>query len=60
MHVDWSTRQGELPGPKAALKMRVDYEVLEFFSCNSKGDRKKINSILRYDIEQKQCRRMDA
>ena len=54
MHVDWSNVSVELPHPKTVLKMRIDYDVLDYFRSQGKGYQKKINAVLRSYVEQKQ------
>ncbi|TLU82730.1 MAG: hypothetical protein FDX30_06475 [Chlorobium sp.] len=52
MVVDWSTVSVEIPGPKAVLNMRVDYDILEFFRSQGKGYQKKIHAVLRSYVEE--------
>ena len=47
MVVDWDRVSVELPKPKAALHMRIDREVLDWFRQQGKGYQTRINAVLR-------------
>lgn len=52
MTIDWTQASVELPRPKAALYMRLDADLLEFFRKQGKGYQTKINAVLRSYVEQ--------
>ncbi len=52
MRIDWTQASIELPRPKAALYMRLDADLLEFFRKQGKGYQTKINAVLRSYVEQ--------
>ena len=47
MTVDWTQAQIGLPETKAALNMRIDRDVLEFFKREGRGYQTRINAVLR-------------
>jgi uncharacterized protein (DUF4415 family) len=53
MEVDWDHVTVEHPKPKAALHMRVDCDVLDYFRRQGKGYQTRINAVLRSYVEQR-------
>jgi len=47
MVIDWGKATISLPEPKAAIYMRIDRDVLEFFKSDGRGYQTRINAILR-------------
>jgi len=47
MVIDWGKTTISMPEPKAALNMRIDRDVLEFFKNGGRGYQTRINAILR-------------
>ncbi len=52
LEFDWSRASFEMPQPKAALNMRVDRDVLDFFRREGRGYQTRINAVLRSYVEQ--------
>lgn len=47
LSVDWTQGHIGLPETKAALNMRIDRDVLEFFKRGGRGYQTRINAVLR-------------
>jgi len=47
MKIDWIRAPLHLPKPKAALNMRVDKDVLDFFKDTGRGYQTRISAVLR-------------
>jgi len=50
--IDWLTTELPKPRAKAAMTLRVDTDVLDWFRAQGKGYQTKINAILRRYYEQ--------
>ncbi len=53
MVIDWDTVRVELPKPKAAVHMRIDRDVLDYFRSAGRGYQTRINAVLRSYVEKK-------
>jgi uncharacterized protein (DUF4415 family) len=51
LDIDWRTVSVELPSPKAAVHMRIDRDVLDFFRSAGKGYQTRINAVLKSYVE---------
>jgi uncharacterized protein (DUF4415 family) len=51
MVIDWDSATIEMPQPKAALNMRIDRDVLDYFRKTGKGYQTRINAVLRSYVE---------
>jgi uncharacterized protein (DUF4415 family) len=51
LKIDWDTVTVELPRPKAAIHMRIDREVLDFFRSTGKGYQTRMNAVLKSYVE---------
>lgn len=51
LDIDWRTVSVEIPKPKAAVHMRIDRDVLEFFRSAGKGYQTRINAVLKSYVE---------
>ena len=51
LDIDWRTVSVELPKPKAAVHMRIDRDVLDFFRSTGKGYQTRINAVLKSYVE---------
>ena len=49
--VDWSKARIGQPEPKAAVSIRLDRDVLEFFRSQGKGYQTRMNAVLRAYME---------
>lgn len=51
MVIDWDSATIKMPQPKAALNMRVDRDVLDYFRRTGRGYQTRINAVLRSYVE---------
>jgi uncharacterized protein (DUF4415 family) len=51
LEIDWDTVTVELPKPKAAIHMRIDRDVLDFFRSTGKGYQTRMNAVLKSYVE---------
>jgi uncharacterized protein (DUF4415 family) len=51
LEIDWDTVTVELPKPKAAVHMRIDRDVLDFFRSTGKGYQTRMNAVLKSYVE---------
>jgi uncharacterized protein (DUF4415 family) len=51
MDIDWDSVTVELPKPKAAVHMRIDRDVLDYFRSLGKGYQTRINAVLRSYVD---------
>ena len=51
MVIDWDTVTVALPQPKAAVHMRIDRDVLDYFRSTGRGYQTRINAVLRSYVE---------
>ncbi|HVH73720.1 MAG TPA: BrnA antitoxin family protein [Stellaceae bacterium] len=51
LDIDWRTVSVELPKAKAAVHMRIDRDVLDFFRSTGKGYQTRINAVLKSYVE---------
>lgn len=49
--IDWDRVTIALPKPKAAVHMRIDRDVLDYFRSTGKGYQTRINAVLRSYVE---------
>ncbi len=52
--MDWDNVTIEMPQPKAALNIRIDKDVLEYFRKKGKGYQTLINAVLRSYVKHKE------
>ena len=51
--IDWSDAVLVIPARKKAISIRVDEDVLDFFKKAGRGYQRRINAVLRSDMQQK-------
>lgn len=49
--IDWDTVTVALPKPKAAVHMRIDRDVLDYFRSAGRGYQTRINAVLKSYVE---------
>lgn len=52
--LDWTLAVKGIPGPKLAIKLRLDNDILGWFKATGKGYQTRINNVLRAYVESRE------